>query len=211
MKDLIIIGAGGLGRELLSYAKDIMEGGACDWKVKGFINDDLDALNNINTGYPILGPIKGHKIQNNAVYVCALGESEARLKIGRNFQEKGAEFINFIHPSVKIRERVKLGVGNILCPNSHINPDTVLGDFVLINSNTGIAHDCVLGDGCSLLGGNSINGHCKLGICVLMGSSSVVIPRRKIGDNAKISAGAVVFTHVKANKTMIGNPARVLK
>ena len=44
-----------------------------------------------------------------------------------------------------------------------------------------------------------------------LGARALIIPNRKIGDFAKISAGAVVFTNVKPGKTMIGNPAMVLK
>jgi sugar O-acyltransferase (sialic acid O-acetyltransferase NeuD family) len=211
MKDLIIIGAGGFGREILSYAVDIMKTDDCEWRIKGFIDDDLNALHDIDTGYPILGTISKHIIEENGVYVCAIGDGKTRLSIGRYFQEKGAEFINFIHPTAKIRERVKLGVGNIFCPNTSINPDVAIGDFVLINGNSGLAHDCIVDDGCSLIGGNSVNGNCLLAKCVFMGANSIIIPGRKIGGYAKICAGAVVFTHVKPGKTMIGNPAMVLK
>lgn len=210
-KDLIIIGARGLGREVLSYALEIMETGECDWKVKGFLDDDLTILDGFDVGYPILGTVSDHEIMDGHVYICAVGDGSYRLKICREFQSRGAEFINFIHPSVKIRERVELGIGNIICPNCHINPDTKIGNFVLMNGNTGIAHDCVIGDGCSFMGGNSVNGNCILEEGVFMGSHSIIIPKRKIGKYAKISAGAVVFTNVKPNKTMLGNPAMVLK
>jgi sugar O-acyltransferase (sialic acid O-acetyltransferase NeuD family) len=211
MKDLIIIGAGGFGREFLSYAIDIMETGESEWRVKGFIDDNLNALNGIDTGYPIHGTIAEHIIEENAVYICAIGDGKARLAIGRDFQQKGAEFINFIHPTARIRERVKMGVGNIFCPKTSVNPDVTIGDFVILNSNSGLAHDCIVGDGCSLIGGNSVNGNCTLGKCVFLGANSVIIPGRKIGEYANISAGAVVFTHVKPHKTMAGNPAMVLK
>ena len=80
MKDLIIIGARGLARELLSYAIDIMR--------IGFLTDYPDDLDNYDTGYTILGPIAGHTIRKNAVYICAMGDGNARLTIGRAFQEK---------------------------------------------------------------------------------------------------------------------------
>lgn len=211
MKDLIIIGAGGFGRELLSYAIDIMETGNSEWRVKGFLNDEPNALDGFDTGYSIIGSIAGHIVEKNAVYVCAIGDGQSRLKIGKDFQERGAEFPNFIHPTAKIRERVKMGIGNIFCPNSSVNPDVTIGDFVLLNSKVAVGHDCIIGDGSSLIGGNSVNGHCTLGKCVFLGANSIIIPHRKIGDCAKISAGAVVFTHVKSGKTMIGNPAMVLK
>jgi hypothetical protein len=69
MKDLIIIGAGGFGRVLLSYAVSIMQTRECKWRVKGFIDDNLSALKNIDTGYPILGTILEHSIEENAVYI----------------------------------------------------------------------------------------------------------------------------------------------
>ena len=211
MKDLIIIGAGGFGRELLSYAIEIMQTSECGWRVKGFIDDNLNAFKGIDTGYPILGTISEHIIEENAVYVCAISDSKTRLSIGRDFQEKGAEFINFIHPTAKIRERVKMGVGNIFCPYSGANPDVTIGDFVIVNCYSGFAHDCILGSGCTLSAGCDVTGNCKLGEGVFLGAKVVIIPGRKIGDYAKISAGAVVFTHVKPGKTMIGNPAMVLK
>ena len=211
MKDLIILGAGGFARELLSYAIDIMKTSECQWRVKGFIDDNLGALNGIDTGYPILGTISDHIIEDNSVYICAIGDSISRLKIGREFQKKGAEFINFIHPTARIRERVKMGIGNIFCPSSGANPDVVIGDFVLVNCNSGFAHDCKIGSGCTLSGGCDVTGNCTLGEGVFLGSKAVIVPDRKIGDHAKVSAGAVVFTNVKPGKTMLGNPAMVLK
>jgi len=211
MKDLIIIGAGGFARELLSYAIEIMQTIECKWRVKGFIDDNLNAFNGIDTGYPILGTISEHIIEKNAVYVCAIGDGKTRILIGRDFQEKGAEFINFIHPTAKIRERVKMGVGNIFCPYSKANPDVTIGDFVIVNCCSGFAHDCIIGSGCTLSAGCDVTGNCKLGEGVFLGAKVVITPGRKIGDYAKISTGAVVFTHVKTGKTMIGNPAIVLK
>lgn len=211
MKDLIIIGAGGFGREFLSYAIDMMETGNCEWRIKGFINDDLNALDGFDTGYQILGPITDHTVEENAVYVCAIGDGKARIAIGKRLQEKGAKFLNFIHPTAKIRERVKMGVGNIFCPNSSVNPDVSIGDFVLVNGYSGLAHDCIVGNGCTICSFCDVTGHCNLGEGVFLGSSAVITPGRTIGDYAKISAGAVVFTHVKPGKTMLGNPAMVLK
>jgi hypothetical protein len=74
-----------------------MKAGKCDWRVKGFIDDTKSTENSINTGYPILGPMARHEIEENAVYVCAIGDGIPRLKVGREFQKKGAEFINFIN------------------------------------------------------------------------------------------------------------------
>jgi sugar O-acyltransferase (sialic acid O-acetyltransferase NeuD family) len=211
MRDLIIIGAGGFGRVILSYAIKMMKTNECEWRVKGFINDIPDALNGFDTGYPILGTIAGHKIEENAVYICALGDSKARLSICRDLQKKGAEFINFIHPAAIIGERVKMGVGNIFFPFTSVDPDVIIGDFVTVIMHSGIGHDSIIGSGCTLSGGCAVPGRCTLGEGVFLGTGATIIPRRKIGDNVVIGAGAVVFTHVKSGNTVFGNPAKTLK
>jgi sugar O-acyltransferase (sialic acid O-acetyltransferase NeuD family) len=211
MKELIIVGAGGFGRELLSYAIDAMNAGECDWRVKGFIDDNLSALDSYDTGFPVLGTISKHEVDRRAVYICAVGDGKTRLNICRNLQSRGAEFINFVHPTAKIRERVTMGVGNLFCPHSAVSPDVMIGDFVIVNCSSGLAHDCTVGSGCTLSAGCDITGNCRLGEGVFLGSSAVITPGRRIGDYAKIGAGAVVFTHVKPGRTMIGNPATVFR
>jgi len=211
MKDLIIVGAGGFGREVLSYAHDIIEAGQSEWCIKGFINDLPNALDNFDVGYPILGSIKNHVVEKNSVYICAIGDSKARLRIGLELQSKGAQFINLIHPETKFRERVKMGIGIIVCPGSGSSPDVTIGDFVMINTKVGIGHDCTIGKGVTIGPRAEITGNCHIADGVYIGAGAIIIPNRKIGTNAQIGAGAVIFTNVKPEKTMIGNPAQVLK
>ena len=211
MRDLIIIGAGGFGRVLLDYAIHIMQTSECKWRVKGFIDDNLHALNGIDTGYRVLETTSEHVIEENAVYICSIGNSTIRLTLCRSFQEKGAAFINFIHPTAIIGERVKMGVGNVFCPFSIVNPDVIIGDFVTVNVYSGFGHDSIIGSGCTLSGSCDVTGNCTLGEGVFLGGKAVIVPGRKIGDYATIGAGAVVFTNVKPGKTMYGNPAMVLK
>jgi len=211
MKDLIIIGAGGFGREVLSYALDVQRSRMCDWRVKGFINDIEDALDNFDIDFQILGPIKGHKILPNTVYICAIGDSVSRLKVGREFLEKGAEFINLISPDIYLRERFKMGVGNILCPGAGFGPDVTLGNFTLVNAGVAIGHDSIIEDGVTIGSASQIAGRCEINEGVYIGIGAIIIPKRKIGEYANISAGAVVFTNVKADTTVIGNPAKILK
>ena len=45
MKDLIIVGAGGFGRELLQWIKDINRIER-KWNIAGFIDDNVEALKN---------------------------------------------------------------------------------------------------------------------------------------------------------------------
>ena len=53
--------------------------------------------------------------------------------------------------------------------------------------------------------------HPTLGNNVLVGSGAKVLGPFKVGDNARIAAGAVVLSEVPANATAVGVPARVVK
>lgn len=44
-----------------------------------------------------------------------------------------------------------------------------------------------------------------------IGGHAYVIPRRKIGDDARIAAGSIVFNNIKAGTTVIGNSAKRMR
>ena len=77
MKDLIIIAAGGCGREVLQWAKDINEKNPT-WNIKGFVDDNLNALDGLKCDIPILSTINDYEIQDNDEFVCCIGNSQTR-------------------------------------------------------------------------------------------------------------------------------------
>lgn len=211
MKDLIIIGAGNFGREVLSYAIEIEKSGTVDWKIKGFINDILDALDKYNIEeYKIISTIKNYEIQDNDVFVCAISDPKPKLKLCQELVLKGAKFINFIHPTASIMDRAVVGQGLIMGPYSVIGPDCIVGDFVTINRFSSFGHDAIVGDGCTFSSFCDVTGHTVLSDCVFMGSHSSVTPHVKVGSGAKISAGSIVFKNIKSEETVYGNPAKKL-
>ena len=211
MKRLIIIGAGGFGREVLGYAEDIRCNSDCKWTIGGFIDDNNKALDGYDVEYPIIGSIKDYVPKENDLFICAFGDSDRRLGIGRTFQNRGAVFTNLIHPSAIILKRTVIGTGAIISMNALIANDSICGDFLYMNFGSFIGHDNVIGDGCTLNSYCGTNGTCKLGSRVYMGVHSVIIPGKKVGNDVKICAGAIVFNNIKDGHTVYGNPARNLK
>ena len=57
MKDIIILGANGFGREVLQWIKDI-NAVKPTWNIKGFLDDNLNALEGYPCDYRLLGTIK---------------------------------------------------------------------------------------------------------------------------------------------------------
>ena len=57
MKDLIIVGASGFGRELVQWVEDINKE-TREWNILGFIDDNPNALDGYLCDYSIIGDIQ---------------------------------------------------------------------------------------------------------------------------------------------------------
>ena len=209
MKKLLIIGAGGFGREVHQYAKDVLEKTTVDWQIEGFLDDNLNALENYSYEHKVIGTISDHEVKDEYVYICAIGDPKTKLDIGRKFLEKGAQFINLIHPTAYVSESCKMGVGVILCLNAKATTDVTLGNFVAVNVNSFCSHDSIIGNGSTISSFCDITGFAKLGEGVFLGSGVTVCPSVTVGDYAKIGAGSVVLHDIDAGKLAFGTPAKV--
>lgn len=210
MKDLIIIGAGGLGREVLGIATHVQEEiPQTEWRIKGFITDiPGDFYEKDTGGYDIIGTIKDHEISENNVYVFAIADIDFKKKTTQDFLRRGANFINLIHPQAMVSRFAHYGVGNIIQTHCGISSNVEIGNFNMFNSFTTVGHDAKIGDYCTISSHCDITGYTELGDGVFLGSHSVICPHAKVGEHARIGAGSVVLKRVKANTLVVGNPAK---
>ena len=125
-KRLLIIGAGGLGREVFSY---IHSHPSADYSLAGFLNDDPDALATFDLPFGIVGPIKDYQPKPDEVLLPAIGNPGTKLTLCRDLQQRGAQFANYIHPSAIVGYAVKLGTGIFVFPGAIIGPWATVGNF----------------------------------------------------------------------------------
>ena len=102
-----------------------------------------------------------------------------------------------------------------------IHPGAKIGKGLVIDHGTGvvIGETAEIGDNCTLYQGVTLGGtgkdtgkrHPTLGNNVMIGAGAKVLGPFRIGDNAKIAAGAVVLEEISANATAVGIPARVVR
>ena len=207
MKELIIVGAGGFGREMLQWIKEINKI-TPQWIVKGFINDIPDALDGLECSHKILGSIANWEPASSEVFACAIGEPKGKEKVVKQLKSKGARFVNIIHPTAIIGENNRIGEGLVMYPFARITVNCMIGDFVTLLSS-GIGHDCTIGDYTTISSGCTITGYVKLGKRVYVGSNATIIPKRNIENDVNIGAGSVVVTDLKRESKVMGNPARL--
>lgn len=208
MKNLIIIGAGGMGRTLYSNALE-SRGFGEKFVIKGFIDDNLDALNGFPNYPPLIGTIKDYVPQENDVFVSSIGGADRRPCM-EDIISRGGEFMELIHQTARIYTNAKLGKGNFIGAYTVIGNDAEVGDYNMIQSYTVIGHDAKIGNW------NRIDTHvtCVGGIIiedeVNIHTSAVISHHVKVESGAHVGALSFVIRKVKAGTTVMGNPAKRL-
>jgi len=206
VKDLIIVGAGGHGREVLEWVMDINEEKPT-WNVLGFIDDDLNKLDDKKSNYKIIGKIVDWTIEKNQCFALGIASPVIKEKVTQLLMDRGAEFASVIHPTARIAESATYGIGFVAYPNSGIGPDAYVGDFVTLLSSK-IGHDAWVGDYTTISSHCGVNGEVKLGKRVFLGSHVAIVPNKRIGDDVYVGLGSVVINDVEKGVKVFGNPAR---
>lgn len=207
MKNLIIIGAGGCGREVLQIAKDVNKAEPT-WNIKGFLDDRSDALDNLRCDVTVIGSTDSYIPQSDDQFVCCIGNSAVRKMIIEKMEAKGAEFVSVIHPMALVADSALLGKSVILYPFSIVSDNAEIGDGCIINMHSTVAHDSKLGEYCTISAHCDVTGMCTVGARVFMGSGARMVPSSKIGDDVFICAGSTVMSRLKSGVKVIGVPAK---
>lgn len=211
MKNIVIVGAGGMAREIVCLMTPLIESGQIG--IRGVVDDTRTSGEQLFPGYPypILGSIASFVPKTDDEIVIAIGDPEARLRIGADLRAKGARFYSFIHPLSVIAPDARIGQGVVIYPYSLISANTELADFVVINTHSGAGHDVSIGEGSVVCAHVDLTGFVKVGRGVLIGSHASILPRVKLGDHSRIGAGSTVVRSVKAGATVFCQPARTLQ
>ena len=206
MKNIIILGTGGLAAELTFYIKDNNSNVGDDEKMNilGYIDYDYNIekyWTRYNFEAPVLCDIDSYVPKKNEEVLIGIADVNFRNKMIDILLKKNAKIGSFIHHTVIISEFHNLGVGNIVFPYCAIEPHNIVGDFNILTSYSFISHDCEVGNG-NFFSKAGIAGHVKIGSNNYFGIGSVVIPHTVIGNNNLIQAGMTVDRSVKDDTTV---------
>lgn len=208
---IVIVGGGGLGRELLYFANDCHHAGLTP-PVGGYLDDGGDeVLARLGYDLPWLGAITDFVPGPEDLLALAIGSPEGKRKVVGQLKTRGGAFTRIIHPTAITSGRVEMGEGVVLCPFAGAGTDTRIGSFVTINSYTGLGHDATVGDFATLSSHVDVMGFASVGEDVFVGSSASILPKVKVGAGARVSAGATVYRSVPAGATVYSPPAKLLR
>lgn len=207
--DLVVIGCGGFGREVLEIVAAINRR-APTWHVVGIVDDaphasDLTLLRKRNVGH--LGGVSVLADLPEATHaVIGIGSPAARRSISA--QHPLRRWATLVHPDTTIGSDVTFGAGTVVAAGSRLSTHIDVGSHVQIDQNVTVGHDTRLHDFSRLNPQACISGNVKISAGAYIGASATVLQGLSVDEDAVVGAGSVVVKDVDAATTVKGIPAR---
>lgn len=206
--DLYIIGAGDVGGFIAYHTNEMGS-----YELKGFLDDDESKKHQTYYGLPVIGSVDTLlDIRSPLAVVIAIANPITKKRIVEKLKnQSNIIFPNFIHPTVWIGQKSTIGQGCIIYPGTTINFEAEIGNFVTINMNVAVGHNCCFSDYTTLSPGVNCGGFTVLEESSFLGIGATIIQSVKVGKEVIIGAGAVIIRDVPDGATVVGNPGRIIK
>lgn len=206
---LLIIGAGSVGKFIAYNINQFTH----SFEIIGFLDDDASKHHTVIAGFPVLGAVE--KVPEFSGKDCAIvwgiAFPSVKKKLFDQYENLAFDFPNFIAKDAWVSEAVSFGKGCIVYPGTTINYETVIDDFVVINMNCSLGHNCSIKSFSSLAPGVNLGGNTSIGKCVEMGIGSSTVQGVVIADHATVGGQAMVITNVNQGEMVVGIPAKSIK
>jgi sugar O-acyltransferase (sialic acid O-acetyltransferase NeuD family) len=207
MKNLLIIGAGNVGG-FLAYNIDLFQE---KYSVLGFLDDDVHKIGKILYGQKVLGNVDSVlQYPTDTAVAIGIASPKSKVFIYNKIKEKGFSFPSFVSSRTWLSNKVKVGQGTILYPGVSINYETEVQDFVIMNMNCAIGHNCHIANFSSLAPGVNLAGFSKIEQGADVGIGVSTKQNIVIGENAVIGGQSMLVKNVCANTTIVGVPGRTI-
>ncbi len=204
---ILIVGAGGFGRESLQWARDAWPEHA--GRIAGFLSSDEDVLAGFD-GYPdMLGRPDDYCPAPGDYLLLAIGLPYVRRQVAESLLDRGAEFLTLVHPTAIVAASARIGTGAIVCPYAIASDSCRVGPFAIMNYHASLGHDASAGDFAVLSPYATLGGHAHIEEDVFLGLHASVGPGKTVGARSKVSANSCVLTNAASDSLIFGVPGRV--
>jgi sugar O-acyltransferase (sialic acid O-acetyltransferase NeuD family) len=206
---LVLVGAGGLAREVLSVLAD----SSC-FAVVGVVDDDPRLHGTMVLGVEVLGPIDllGDHPNTPSVVVC-LGRGATREQVVHRLDDLGVEegrYATVLAPGVWVPSSCSVGPGSILLGQVTLTASVAVGRHVVLMPHVTLTHDVVVEDYATLCAGVSLGGSVQVGARAYVGMNASVRENLRVGRGSVLGMGSVLLQDQPDGQTWVGVPAAPL-
>jgi len=206
--DVVILGAGGHGRQLRDIIEAENDRAAAPRHVLGFLDDGkVDEELLARNGDRLLGST-ALLPDIEAEVAIGIADPAVRRRFGGAVLAAGRSLAAAIHPLATFGSLVEWGPGAMISAGSYVDTNVRLGRLCHVNVHVSIGHDSCLGDHVTVLPGARISGAVTIGDDVVISSNAVVFPGVSVGDRTVVAAGSIVHHDLPADTTYLGLRSR---
>lgn len=206
MERIILLGAGGHGRDVLDAAR--VQGR----HVIGFLDEDSKIHGKMVNDVPVLGGLEWLLSHGEVQVISAVGSPAVKKKFIAFLNKYHLRVaLPVIHPNAYVSCDAEIGDDTVILAGSVIQPQVKVGRHVYISTVCTLGHDVIVEDFASVHPGVQVGGEVVLGVGSFIGIGATILPRVKIGKWTTVGAGAVVIGDLPPYCTAVGVPAQVVK
>jgi len=211
--DLVVVGAGGFGRETVEAIRAMNAAGA-SWRLLGYLDDNPKLWGTRIDGVPVVGGL--HELQRlpGASVVVCTGRPDNYLSRPRIVEMLGLpaeRYATIVHPAAVTSASSQIGPGSVLLACSVLTASVRIGAHVAVMPHVTLTHDDVVEDFATLASGVRLGGGVHVGQGAYVGAGALIRENRSVGSRALIGMGAVVVSDIPAGEIWVGVPARYLR
>lgn len=199
MKPIILIGAGGFGREILWASR------RAGLEVAGFCDDAADKQTGSFAGLPLLGAIEtaAKRFCAGTQFHVAVGDNRMRQRLAERAQAAGWEPVAIVDSAAMIAPDAAIAPGAYAGIYSVVSCGARVGAFTIVNYHVTVGHEALIGAFAQLCPGVRVSGNCVLGEGALLGSNAVILPGKRMGNWSVLGAGAVAMGDIAADARVV--------
>jgi sugar O-acyltransferase (sialic acid O-acetyltransferase NeuD family) len=206
VRRILIVGAGGFGREVLQWARDAWPSG-CD-RIAGFLSAEPHKAAS-TASLPVLGDPSEFRPAPDDGLILAIGIPEIRRAVAERLESRGGRFLTLVHPTAVVAENASLGSGSLLCPFAIVSDSAATERCVLMNYFSSLGHDAIAGAFAVLSPYAALGGGARVAEDVFLGIHAMVAPRKTVGKGSQISANSAAMNDVPPLSLVYGVPGRI--